>query len=218
MNLQTLSGGYSPQNYKRIATDQNGKQERSSHSTSSSHTNYVRLPSESCIYSGGDGLGQSVYAEYTKDSTTEDPIVRITGNSLSGSFDREIHINDIDPSYASFAEMCALIGHLKETGAYQNDQLSNNMGLISPLPLDVNRGNYSQKQDFMQLMKSSTSHNQQTGNTQMYRSGASLLSVFQGFLNQKEDRPSSLTLLNAFAESVWSTETTLSNRLIAQAV
>ena len=82
----------------------------------------LRLPGENCIYSGGrmgNRINQTIYVEYTEDSTAEDPIVRIEGKADSGSFDFICHINDIDPENATYAEMTALFGHLVHTGVYQ---------------------------------------------------------------------------------------------------
>ena len=62
---------------------------------------YLRLLGERGIYSGGrpgkTGM-QTVYVEYTADSTQEDPIVQISGTADSGTFDFLCHINDIDPA------------------------------------------------------------------------------------------------------------------------
>ena len=82
----------------------------------------MRLPHQNCVYTGGlrNCVNQNVYAEYTEDSTEEDPIVRISGEADSGPFDFTCHINDIDPRNASYAEMSALYGHLVRLGRFSN--------------------------------------------------------------------------------------------------
>ncbi len=65
----------------------------------------------------GDGYGQQVLAEYTEDSTQEDPIVRLRGKSFTGDFDYTVHLNEIDPSHAAVPELYALWRHEKtDTG------------------------------------------------------------------------------------------------------
>ena len=110
---------------------------------------YQRLPplylfKENTIYSGGTG-SQSVYVEYTDDSTAEDPIVRIRGEADSGAYDFTCHIDDIDPEHASYAEMCALIGWEERVNP------SGKKGLLMPTPLGMDVGNVTQKQNFVNL-------------------------------------------------------------------
>lgn len=150
--------------------------------TSSGAPVVVHMLGPNGLYSGGDGNGQTVYAQYTKDSTPEDPIVRISGNSHSGKYDKVVHLNDIDPSNASYAEMCALIGHQKATGAYQGTSPG---GFLMPLPLDVPRGDYASRQDFVGKIQDSISHNRQYGNHQMADTGSSLLSFYQALMASK---------------------------------
>ncbi len=82
----------------------------------------MRLPHQNCVYTGGlrNRVNQNVYAEYTEESTEDDPIVRISGEADGGPFDFTCHINDIDPRNASYAEMSALYGHLVKTGKFGN--------------------------------------------------------------------------------------------------
>ena len=82
----------------------------------------MRLPHQNCVYTGGlrNCVNQNVYAEYTEESTEDDPIVRISGEADGGPFDFTCHINDIDPRNASYAEMSALYGHLVKTGKFGN--------------------------------------------------------------------------------------------------
>ena len=83
---------------------------------------HLRLPNENTVFSGSHAgqnhTMQTIYAEYTADSTPEDPIVRVTGASDSGPYDFTCRIKDIDPSNASYAELAALFGYLQKTGAY----------------------------------------------------------------------------------------------------
>lgn len=65
---------------------------------------------------GKNGSIQEFCAHYTEDSTPEDPIVRISGMASGGPFDFICHINDVDPTGASYAELAALWGHLAKTG------------------------------------------------------------------------------------------------------
>lgn len=141
---------------------------------------HVRLPGENCIYAGGDGAGQSAYVEYADNSTEDDPIVKITGRSLSGDFNQTVHINDIDPNNATYPELCALLAHMRETGDYQQKS-----GLLRPVPLDVEGGDYSKRQNFSSKIQNSINHNQQYGNTSMALSGNQLLSVYEKFLDRK---------------------------------
>ena len=82
----------------------------------------MRLPHQNCVYTGGlrNCVNQNVYAEYTEESTEDDPIVRISGEADGGPFDFTCHINDIDPRNASYAEMSALYGHLVRLGRFSN--------------------------------------------------------------------------------------------------
>ncbi len=131
-----------PQGYPRNNISPSGSAFRAA----APHTVYI--PGPNCVYSGGDGLGQTAYAEYTDASTESDPIVRITGHSLSGDYDETIHINDIDPENATYPELCALLGHQQKTGVYQPEH-----GMIMGVPLGVDRGDFSQAQNFMKKNK-----------------------------------------------------------------
>lgn len=140
----------------------------------------VKIPGPNCIYSGGDGVGQNAYVEYTEDSTVDDPIVRISGHSLSGDYDRIVHINDIDPRNATYPELCALLGHQQKIGNYRPEH-----GLILAVPCDVDKGDYSQRQNFMQKISSSVQHNQQYGNLSMAFSGEQLIAIYQKFMEKQ---------------------------------
>lgn len=106
------------------------------------------LRTEKSVYSGGIGMGggQTVYAEYTADSTEEDPIVRILGRDSSGEYELVRHINDIDPTQASYAELCALFGHLQKTGQFTRGPGSMHTNV---LPYGINIGSVTQPQNYM---------------------------------------------------------------------
>ena len=149
-------------------------------SNSSSIKLYLRT--EKSVYSGGIGEGyQTVYAEYTDDSTEEDPIVRILGKSSSGEYEFIRHINDIDPAQASYAEMCALFGHLQKTGQFTRGPGSMHTNV---LPFGIRIGNVTQRQDFMSKINTMTS-------SQMFdqanRDEARLLlKLYQDFIQTKK--------------------------------
>ncbi len=138
------------------------------------------IPDGNCVYSGGDGQGQTAYAEYTSESTAADPIVRITGHSLTGDYDKTVHINDIDPSHATYPELCALLGHLQKTGAYTAQN-----GLIMGTPLGVDRGDYSESQDFIQKITEST---KKDANSLLADMGEQLLKTYRNFIDKKSER------------------------------
>lgn len=105
----------------------------------------IPMWSEDTIYYGMDGNNQDVHVTLTEDSTEDDPIVRIKGHSVSGEFDFTRHIKDIDPSNASYAEMCALIGWEERINP------SGKKGLLMPTPLGMDVGNVTRKQNFLNL-------------------------------------------------------------------
>lgn len=72
-----------------------------------------------CSGSVGGVNAKTYEAEFTADSTDEDPVVRIRDTASNGAFDYACHIRDIDPSNASYAELAALNRWLCRTGAYQ---------------------------------------------------------------------------------------------------
>lgn len=105
----------------------------------------IPMWSEDIVYYGMDGSNQDVHVTLTEDSTEDDPIVRIKGHSASGEFDFTRHIKDIDPSNASYAEMCALIGWEERINP------SGKKGLLMPTPLGMDVGNVIRKQNFVDL-------------------------------------------------------------------
>ena len=105
----------------------------------------IPMWSEDTVYYGMDGSNQDVHVTLTEDSTEDDPIVLIKGHSASGEFDFTRHIKDIDPSNASYAEMCALIGWEERINP------SGKKGLLMPTPLGMDVGNVTRKQNFVNL-------------------------------------------------------------------
>ncbi len=113
---------------------------------------HLRMPTENTVYSiahaGRNNTMQELYAEYTADSTPEDPIVRVSGKSDSGPFDFTCHIKEIDPSNASYAELAALFGHLQKTGAFQ----SSLRVAPSVVPTGLETGDISEKRDYLSMI------------------------------------------------------------------
>lgn len=109
---------------------------------------HLRMPGENTVYSGArggkNGTFQEICAEYTADSTPEDPVVRVTGTADSGPFDFTCRVNDIDPSNASCAELAALYGHLVKTGVYRS-------GLVDAgvLPTGLESGDVTERRDYL---------------------------------------------------------------------
>ena len=138
------------------------------------------LPTENTLYSGGPG-GQSVFAEYTADSTAEDPVVRIRGEASSGEYDFTCHINDIDPERASYAELCALWGHLRKTG-----ELSFQAGKDRPVvPYGVEVDDVTRRQNYMSLIDRMTVSNKFDQVNQI--SAKELLDIYQRFTSTNTD-------------------------------
>ena len=145
---------------------------------------YQRLPplylfKENTIYSGGTG-SQTVYAEYTDDSTAEDPVVRIRGEADSGAYDFTCHIDDIDPEHASYAEMCALWGHLYKTGEFSFRFGGEDRAVI---PFGVDAGDITQKRNYMDMIDRMTT-SQQFGQANQI-SAKELLDLYQKFAGGK---------------------------------
>ncbi len=127
---------------------------------------------------GGFADGQTFGVSYTEDSTPEDPIVHIQGNSLSGSFDEIVHIRDIDPRNASYAELSALVGHLGKTG-----ELDTNHGWLSGLPCDVPKGDIHQKKDYTKVLQDYM-NGRGKYNRPMTIQAQTLLSAYQNQISQ----------------------------------
>ena len=113
---------------------------------------HLRMPGENTVCStalaGRNNTMQEVYAEYTADSTPEDPIVRVSGISDSGPYNFTCHIKDIDPSSASYAELAALFGHLEKTGAFQSS--------LCPaprvIPTGLETGDITVRRDYLSMI------------------------------------------------------------------
>lgn len=136
---------------------------------------HLRMPTENTVYSaahaGRGNTMQEVYAEYTADSTSEDPIVRVFGTSDSGPFDFTCHIKDIDPSDASYAELAALFGHLEKTGAFQGGP----DGRVIPTGLET--GDVTVKRDYLSMIDRHQ-HDDHFGGTSKAQA-AELLALYQ---------------------------------------
>lgn len=137
------------------------------------------MPGKNFVHFSGDGQGQTVYVEYTEDSTSEDPIVRISGNALSGSYDQVVHINNIDPNRASYAELCALMGHKAKTGEYKPE-----FGLIMPVPMGVDRGDFSKPLDFMRKIRAWVGDTPRFGFPKAQKEYENLLAIYDKILSE----------------------------------
>lgn len=127
--------------------------------------------------------GQNLFVEYAENSTPEDPIVRIRATSNGKSYDFTRHINDIDPSNASYAEMGALVGHLKQIGEY-NESIDNGLA-FSPLPMGYEVGNYMQKQNFMAGIRNIASSEMFSQNIVL--SAADYLEMYSSFMQSRQE-------------------------------
>ena len=140
------------------------------------------LPTKDTVYSGGIGY-QTVYAEYTSYSTEEDPVVRIKGQDSDGEFDFTCHINDIDPKQASYAEMCALFGHLQKTGQIPPE--ANSLVHFNVLPHGINTGKVTQKLNYMNEIDKMTTSKMFSQPNQT--EAECLLKMYQNFINMKKE-------------------------------
>lgn len=146
-------------------------------------TSVLYLRTENTLYSGSLGGTQTVYAEYTPDSTAEDPVARIRGNDYDGEFDFICHINDIDPANASYAEMCALFGHLQKTGQIPIE--ANLYRHFNVLPCGINTGDVTQKMNYMTAIdKMTTSEMFSESNRAV---AGILLKLYQSFIDTKKE-------------------------------
>ncbi len=146
-------------------------------------TSVVYLRTENTLYSGSLGGTQTVYAEYTPDSTNEDPVARIRGNNHDGEFDFICHINDIDPANASYAEMCALFGHLQKTGQIPSETYLHQH--LNVLPFGTNTGDVTQKMNYITAIdKLTTSQMFSEPNRAVARI---LLKLYQNFMDTKKE-------------------------------
>lgn len=117
------------------------------------------------------GKGHYLAINYAEQSTEEDPILIAEGMDYDGrEFKKEIHLNDIDPSNASYVEMAALKAHLKLPG-------------VSPL----NLGNLCEKTSYFEKCSLA---DYQTFIDKMMRYGSSSkddilkMNMYKDFLNK----------------------------------
>lgn len=140
----------------------------------------VYMLDEQCIYSSTAADGQSVHVMYEEGSTPEDPVVRIFGNSQSGEYEEIVHINEIDPSNATYPELCALLAHKNRTGEYTSGEKR----LLDPLPFGMDRGNYSARGNFVQKIREYGSGNQQSGGYWVSTIGKGLLDFYDQYMEE----------------------------------
>lgn len=137
---------------------------------------HLRMPREGCVFSGAHAgrnqTMQEIYAEYTADSTAEDPIVRVWGTSDSGAYDFTCHVKEIDPSNASYAELAALFGHLEKSGAVR--------GLSSRvIPTGLETGDITERRDYLGMISRHQSDRRFGGNCKA--EAAELLALYQDY-------------------------------------
>ncbi len=136
---------------------------------------------ENLLCSGGVGGGnvQTYEAEFTEDSTDEDPVVRIRGTGRSGAFDFTCRIRDIDPANASYAELAALNRWLCRTGVYQT-KFSSQAGSVLPCGMDC--WDIAVKRDFIgeirKFLASDSAHYPKFG-PDIYGYARELLGVYE---------------------------------------
>lgn len=69
------------------------------------------------LYSTGGGNGQELHLDYDKSSTEDNPVIRAWGVDSNGKeYEELIYVNQVNPRYATTAEMQALEVHLKKQG------------------------------------------------------------------------------------------------------
>lgn len=106
------------------------------------HTHIVYMKTDDMLYSGGNGAGLSFYLKYAKNSTEDDPTIIAKGVDENGDeFEQIIHINQIDPRYATIVEMRALeafTGVEKQYG-------------FTSLPLDTGNMKLHDRRNFMEM-------------------------------------------------------------------
>lgn len=142
---------------------------------------HLRMPRENTVFSGGcagrNNTFQEVYAEYTADSTPEDPIVHISGTSNSGPFAFTCRVRDIDPSGASYAELAALYGHLVKAGEYQS-----RLSATGALPTGLTPGDVTEKRDYLSAIDAHR-YDKHFGGT-CRAEAAELLALYQPYASQ----------------------------------
>ena len=149
-------------------------------SSASSQSIHVYMLNETCIYSGGGQNGQSVNVMYTPDSTAADPTVKIFGHSMSGDYEEIVHINDIDPTNATYPELCALLAHQHRIGAYKPVENK----LLRPAPIGLSP-DYSKRMDYVSLIRE---HMSDTDAVYFIDATPELLDFYERCLNELNER------------------------------
>ncbi len=95
----------------------------------------------------GTANGQQLFMNYADNSTDEDPVMRAWGTNSEGeAFETLIHINSVNPNYATPAEMQALKLYLHHQGVLPHGV---DVGMGSVMFL-MNEYDANEKVDFMQ--------------------------------------------------------------------
>ena len=110
------------------------------------HTVYMKT--DDMLYSGGNGTGLSFYIKYAENSTEDDPTVIAKGIDENGDeFEQTIHINKINPKFATIVEMRALEAY---TGVEKRNGFSS-------LPMGTGDMGLNDRRDFMDMFKNAIS-------------------------------------------------------------
>lgn len=145
------------------------------------HTHIVYMKTDDMLYSGGNGTGLSFYIKYAKNSTEDDPTVIAKGVDENGDeFERIIHINQINPEYATIVEMRALEAHTGVEKQY---------GFTS-LPLETGSMKLNDRRNFMDMFADVISDMKllrQRKTADYYRYS---MQVYWDFMNKKLDNRS----------------------------
>jgi len=110
------------------------------------HSNKVlKLPNvtEDTLYAQTVGDEQSVHIQLTKDTTEENPVLRITVRYYDKEYDFTRNVKEIDPQNATYAEMCALASWENKIG-----NLPIYKGALRVVPVGMEIGDVMQKQNF----------------------------------------------------------------------
>lgn len=109
-----------------------------------SKTHIIYMKTDDMLYAGGNGTGLSYYLKYAPDSTKEDPVVIAKGVDEDGNaFERTIHINKVNPHYATVVEMRALEACL---GVDKN-------GGLTSLPPESGAMGLNDRKNFIQMFR-----------------------------------------------------------------
>lgn len=170
------SGGFSA--LLQAARSQTGTAGSRAAETGSQPAAYVvPMRTEKTLYYIGHGDGQYVSVEYAEGSTADDPVVRISGHSLSGDFDFTRHVRDLNPRNASYAELCALVGYQAQTDKSLSGGLP---GPLQAVPLGMPVGDFLQKTDYQSA--AARYLDSRAFSAGIYRQGMTLLRFYQSAL------------------------------------